>query len=950
MRAEGKRARPFVGILALVATLIAGCAESDIRPPSDTLTGHASDASGNDLAGVMITAYDAQRFMSISVFSAGDGRFQFPPLAAGSYRLRARRIGFTEGVYDDVAMPTTSSSLDFTLQATADFLDQLPPTYFHSLLQWPSARVQGDFARTCANCHQIGDHRWRKPRSASEWETVVNRMIGYGIVPFYPETRALLIPTLAATFSPTASAPSFAAPAAPAGDATRAIIYEWEIDPVDKPGCHDLELGTDGTVYTVSGMYALNPTTGARHHYPIQGGGHSVERDGDGNMWITAPGPEELIKFDVTTGETSHYRQPRIGDDLGSYPHTLRFDDQGRIWYTLSRSNHVCRFDPATATFTYYRLPDADPTDSGVPIPVPYGCSVAPDQSVWWSQLFGHKIGRIDPESGAVTAWRPPFDGPRRLGVGPDNVVWVPGYGSSELGRFDPATETWTVYPLPSIPRGSELPYNLNVNLDNGEVWINGSNSDSMIRFEPAHERFTVYQLPTPGDFTREIEFDADGNVWTCTSEQEIAPGVAGTGRIIKIERRPREGICGDRQVQLGEECDDGNAVSCDGCSADCLTEQGCGDGTPCGAEACDDGNRDRCDGCSDTCELEPGYRCGDGTANPTCGEECDPPGDLCTVQCQRVAVCGDGFTDGEEACDDGNRGDCDGCSADCLAEGGCGDGVACGTEACDDGNTASCDGCSASCAVEIGAHCGDGIVHTDCGEECDPPGSACSFTCTRQPQPLGTRRLTFGGGFYSSPLGTGLSLGTLHGEMDIEAGTPDTAGIAPLSVAGPLYYSAAILGGTFGNLCVRVDGCDGIIDCDGNSPVDVLTVQDSAGPGVQNNALMISTGLGEDGSPGAVELRCQQTFVQLAAGAGSQCTDATYPAPVTVAYTTGRTEAYFTNANPKVGDAMIALQGEPFSCAGWRMTDGPGQLAGAYLQEENDQAGDVANINVIDD
>lgn len=939
--------------MATVAALLAtGCTETEDAPaaPTDTLVGRVSDDAGAYLSGVMVTAYDAQRFMSVSVFSAGDGRYQFPPLDAGSYRVRARRIGFTELAYDGVAMPTTTGSLDFVLRPTTDINDQLPPTYFHSLLHWPSERVQGDFARTCANCHQIGDQRWRKPRTPAEWETVVNRMIGYGIVPFYPETRDLLIPTLAATFSPSAPAPTFAAPPPPAGDATRAIIYEWEIDPVDKPGCHDLELGVDGTVYTVSGMYALNPRTGERSHYPIQGGGHSVERDRDGNMWITAPGPEELIKFDVTTKATTHYRQPRIGDDLGSYPHTLRFDEQGRIWYTLSRSNHVCRFDPPTGAFTYYRLPDADATDTGVPIPVPYGCAVAPDQTVWWSQLFGHKIGRIDPDTGVVSAWRPPFDGPRRLGVGPDNVVWVPGYGSAELGRFDPLTETWTVYPLPSIPRGTELPYNLHVNLQNGEVWINGSNSDSMIRFEPATERFTVFQLPTPADFTREIEFDDDGNIWTCTSDEEIAPGVAGTGRIIKIELLGRDGTCGDGHIQLGEECDDANAASCDGCSADCVLERGCGDGTVCGAEECDDGNREGCDGCSATCELEPGHRCGDGMTNAACGEECDPPGDLCTSQCHRVPVCGDGFNDGAEECDDGNETDCDGCSADCRSETGCGDGVQCGAETCDDGNSASCDGCSDTCSTETGALCGDGIVSFACGEECDPPGAACSFTCTRQARPLGTRHLTFGGSFYSSPLGTEISLGALEGQIDIEAGIPNTAGMALLSVGGPLYYSAPILGGTFGNLCVRVDGCEGVIDCDGGAAVDVLVMQDSAGPGVQNHPLITSTGEGDDGGPGAVELRCQQSFVQLPAGAGSDCTNATYPPASLVVYTTGRTEARFTNANPKVGDAMLALQGEAFTCAGWRTTDGPGQLAGAYLQEENPQAGDVANINVLDD
>ena len=152
----------------------------------------------------------------------------------------------------------------------------------------------------------------------------------------------------------------------------------------------------------------------------------------------------------------------------------------------LTHSNHVCRFDPPTAQFTYYRLPPADPAISGLPIAVAYGCDVAPDQTVWWSQLFGHRIGSVNPTTGEVKSWRPPFDGPRRLGVGPDNIVWVPGYGTSQLGRFDPSNETWKVYDLPTQPKGFDLPYNVNVNRTTGDVWITGSNSDSFIRFRPS--------------------------------------------------------------------------------------------------------------------------------------------------------------------------------------------------------------------------------------------------------------------------------------------------------------------------------------------------------------------------------------------------------------------------------------------------------------------------------
>jgi virginiamycin B lyase len=920
------------------------------QPSTGLLTGRVTRTDGQALAGVMITAYDQDRHQSTSVFTAADGRYRFPRLRPVVHRVRARRIGFAESFRESLDLSTAGAVADFTLQPTADVNAQLPATYFHSLLHWPSLRIQGDFDRTCANCHQIGNFEFRERRTAQEWEDLVNRMIGYGAVPFFEETRDVLLPTLVNTFANDPVYPAFPAPPPPTGDAVRAVIYEWEIDPQERPSCHDLELGLDGTVYTVGGVYTLNPATGERAHYPVQDGGHSIERDANGDMWITAPGPEQLIKFDVRAKQFTAYTQPRIGDDLGSYPHTLRFDARGRIWYTLSRSNHVCRFDPPTAQFTYYRLPPADPAESGVPIPVPYGCDVAPDQTVWWSQLYGHKIGRIDPVSGLVTFWRPPFDGPRRLGVGPDNVVWVPAYGSAQLGRFDPRTETWKVYGLPTLPKGSDLPYNVNVNRTTGDVWITGSNSDTLIRFRPSTEAFTVYELPTPVDFTREIEFDDDGNVWTCTSDAPQNEDEPGSGRIIKLQLLEREGRCGDGTLQLGEECDDDNTASCDGCSAACRRETGCGDGVRCGAEACDDGNTESCDGCSASCTVEPGTRCGDGIVNVGCGEECDPPGAACTQECRRIPTCGDGVRDAGEDCDDGNTVSCDGCSTSCTVETGCGDGVQCGTEACDDGNTAGCDGCAAACTVEVGARCGDGTVNTACGEECDPPGPDCSATCTRTRLPLGTRHFTFGGSFYSSPLGPEIPLGTLDGAIDLVAGAPDADGIGPLSVSGPVYYSAAILGGTFGYLCVRIDTCTGFVDCDGGTAVDTRMTQDSNGAGINGGPVLLETGLGGDGGAGAVQLDCQQTFVQLAPGEGSDCRNAPYPPADRIVYTTGSADASFLNGNPKIGDGTITAHGEAFDCAAWTATDGPGMLAGTYLVEEDAQAGDVANANVLDD
>lgn len=129
---------------------------------------------------------------------------------------------------------------------------------------------------------------------------------------------------------------------------------------------------------------------------------------------------------------------------------------------------------------------------------------------------------------------------------------------------------------------------------------------------------------------------------------------------------------CGDGEVTGAEQCDDGNRVSEDGCSALCLAEF-CGDGVELESmgEACDDGNTSSEDGCSATCQRE---WCGDTVIQPGLGEECDDGGqvyqDGCSPTCQ-LEYCGDQVVQGllGEQCDDGGTQGDDGCTAACQHE-----------------------------------------------------------------------------------------------------------------------------------------------------------------------------------------------------------------------------------------------------------------------------------------
>jgi len=113
---------------------------------------------------------------------------------------------------------------------------------------------------------------------------------------------------------------------------------------------------------------------------------------------------------------------------------------------------------------------------------------------------------------------------------------------------------------------------------------------------------------------------------------------------------------CGNRILDEGEECDDGNASDNDGCLLDCVKNR-CGDGFVwAGNEECDDGNSVDHDGCDVDCrwncltdeQCRMSGRCGgcDRAAHactgppPPDGEECDLDGDPATREACAGGVC----------------------------------------------------------------------------------------------------------------------------------------------------------------------------------------------------------------------------------------------------------------------------------------------------------------------
>lgn len=227
--------------------------------------------------------------------------------------------------------------------------------------------------------------------------------------------------------------------------------------------------------------------------------------------------------------------------------------------------------------------------------------------------------------------------------------------------------------------------------------------------------------------------------------------------------------MCGNGVVQSGEQCDDGNTASGDGCSSTCQSESitpVCGNGVLQSGEQCDDGNTLSGDGCSSSCQTET-QQChiGIGTIPATCTggtiTQNTLSGTCRTIVCEQAGNSIKVF-----ACDKPDSGTkqyfemyrqvasgtvpkiCIG--ETCIQSEGykrsaqnypicsgsssiCGNGQVESGEQCDDGNTQSGDGCSSTCQFEQQEPmCGNGAV--EFGEQCDDGNTVnndgCSSTC----------------------------------------------------------------------------------------------------------------------------------------------------------------------------------------------------------------------------
>jgi streptogramin lyase len=382
------------------------------------------------------------------------------------------------------------------------------------------------------------------------------------------------------------------APPRPKGDATRAIVYEydlplengggyspnngsdWSLGPSMAAGgglgLHDATLDLQGNIwFTYNQRGNASRTVGridtktgrvTNFKYPGHNGAaattHGIYMGRDGMIWFTVntgapvgdgPEPRRLGRIDPRTESLEVFTPPKGMAGVGGH---VDEDGQGQIWVTTGSG--ALRFNPQTRAFTEFK--SLTPGNS-------YGVAATRSGNGWWTQIGIDRIGYSDIGTGRsfeivlqpaphrflkpgdlsaadLSVFDPRGTGaqaPRRPAADKNgDDVWVPDYLGQNLLRIDTRTLKTTYYPA---PHHGQNPYMASVDARHN-VWMSLQGSDQIARFDPKTEQWTLFNWPARGTGLRSFALlDRDGTV-------QLLGGYFNGNRVGRMV------VPGDRQVQ----------------------------------------------------------------------------------------------------------------------------------------------------------------------------------------------------------------------------------------------------------------------------------------------------------------------------------------------------------------------------------------------------------------
>ena len=192
---------------------------------------------------------------------------------------------------------------------------------------------------------------------------------------------------------------------------------------------------------------------------------------------------------------------------LGSRPHDPLAARDGSIWWTGQYSHRLGRLDPKSGAMKEFALP------SGTG---PHGLVEDRDGNVWFTGIDASYIGKLDPKTGSVTQFpiqkaEPSARGPHTPIFDQKGTLWFT-VQSGHVGRLIPSTGEMKIVPAPS-GAGATYPYGIQIN-SQGIPWYVDFRGPRIASVDPATMAIKEITLPNPDARPRRIAITPDDVVW----------------------------------------------------------------------------------------------------------------------------------------------------------------------------------------------------------------------------------------------------------------------------------------------------------------------------------------------------------------------------------------------------------------------------------------------------
>lgn len=545
---------------------------SQSAPSGSTLSGTVKSADGKPLEGVGISARGVSETFTTTVYTDGSGRYSFPPMSGGQYKVWAQAVGFETSKVDANLSGGAKKLMDLTLASLADFHKQLSGTEWAASLPEDTPedrRMKTVFINNCSGCHQVS-FLLQNRFDAAGWGAVITLMekmlsIGYAPEDAKPNPvihayKQELAEYLGRVRGPGNTPLNLKLLPRPTGDSAQIVVTEYDLSRPDMPGwimehngtdwsegtpsrwngraAHDVAIDKGGSVWFADDatpertLGKLDPRTGRITEYKLADDANAAETshalvfDKVGNIWFANGTEGAPTKFDPETGKFFRYPRPQDIPYSGDF---ITMDTKGNVW--APHREGAFKLDPLTGKYTNY---------SDRPGKANYDLASDAEDKVWVSKPGGNDMEIVDSHSGKIeqldlnsvsssdyeitakdrelsaslgltpNTATPLEKGPRRSVADREkDVVWVCEFFADRLAKIDARTKKVTEYPLPH--RYSQ-PYSATINSKDHTVWITMLNSDRIAKFDPSTEKFTEYVLPTRGTEIRHIQVDSSTN------------------------------------------------------------------------------------------------------------------------------------------------------------------------------------------------------------------------------------------------------------------------------------------------------------------------------------------------------------------------------------------------------------------------------------------------------